>query len=105
MMCGGTRKLTPPPARRAACILDEAKVLTSGDRQAAYGHPLDHHGKTARLWSAYLGVAVEPAQVSALFILDKLVREQHLPKRDNRVDIAGYANVMDMISGGDHDQD
>jgi len=27
----------------------------------------------------------------------KLAREQHKPKRDNRVDIAGYAWVLDEV--------
>lgn len=61
------------------------------DRQ--YGDAYQHHATTAQMWSAYLGVRVQPEQVSMMFILDKIVRSKQQAKPDNLTDIAGYAAV------------
>lgn len=62
-------------------------------RDEQYGECLDHHAATAALWSVYLGFTVTPGQVSALFILDKLVRSRKEDKPDHWLDVAGYAAV------------
>jgi hypothetical protein len=41
---------------------------------------------------------VSPMQVALCLIQLKVAREVHAPKRDNLVDIAGYARVMEMLS-------
>ena len=79
-------------------ILDEAKRITSGIRQFDYGHPSDDFGRTAKLWSAVLGIDVTPAQAIICMICVKLSREVHKPKRDSRVDIAGYAFCLDEVN-------
>jgi hypothetical protein len=81
----------------AESILTEAQRIVNGPRRETYGHPKDHHGRTAQLWSAYLGFTVKPEDVGMLFILDKMQREKHLHKRDNLTDIAGYAQVVQLI--------
>lgn len=78
-------------------ILQEADRLTSVDRQATYGHPYDDYERTAALWSAYLGVPVTAEQAAMCMVLVKVSREAHLHKRDNLVDMAGYARVVDLI--------
>lgn len=78
-------------------ILDEASRITRGDRQASYGTPLSNHGLTAELWSAYLVAEITPRDVCILNILQKISREARGPKRDNLVDIAGYARNAEMI--------
>lgn len=72
-------------------ILDEAKRITAGDRQNAYGPPDQDFARTAAMWSQLLGVDVEARQVALCMIALKLSRETHQRKRDNWVDIAGYA--------------
>ena len=79
-------------------ILLEADALVSGDRQNDYGHPYDNWTQTAALWSPILGVEVTAEQALMCMIAVKIVRELHKPTRDNRVDMAGYANCLDMVA-------
>ena len=73
-------------------ILDEAARITSGDRQAAYGPPAQDFERTASMWSALKGVKFEAREVAMFMIALKLSGETHQRKRDNWVDIAGYAH-------------
>lgn len=75
-------------------LLRDAEALVNGPRNQTYGPPSDDFEVTARLWSAYLGVDVHPADVAALLILVKLRRLRMSPNRDHYdslADIAGYA--------------
>lgn len=78
-------------------ILQEAHRLTHGSRNADYGHPLDDYTRTAALVSALLAhkltSAITPAEMSLAMCCVKLSRQIHAPKRDNLVDLAGYAWV------------
>lgn len=78
-------------------ILQEAQRLVHGDRGADYGHPLDDFAKTALIWSAVLGVDVQPEQVALCMVGVKISREVNKPKRDNRVDGCGYFETLDMV--------
>lgn len=78
-------------------ILEEAMALTDGDRQDAYGHPLDDFTKTAAMWEQVLGVTVTAEQMALCMILVKVSRLTHKYKRDSVVDIAGYANTLQML--------
>lgn len=87
-------------------ILEEAAAITHVDRQQDYGHPYDNWTATATIFTGILqaaGVLREGAAVSAevaalLMVGVKCAREAHKPKRDNRVDTAGYAEVVDQIA-------
>lgn len=72
-------------------VLDEAARLTKVDRQATYGPPDEDFARTAAMWSALKGVSFESREVALFMILLKASREAHQNKRDNWVDIAGYA--------------
>jgi len=72
-------------------ILSEAMRLTSGDRQATYGPPDQDFRRTATMWTALFGREFEPKDVALAMICLKLSRQIHQKKRDNWVDIAGYA--------------
>jgi hypothetical protein len=78
-------------------VAQEAQRLVHGNRGADYGHPLDDFTKTATIWSVILGHPVTPEQVGLCMIGVKLSRELHRPKRDNLVDICGYAETVHMI--------
>lgn len=84
-------------AIKPSSILYEAHRLVHGDRNQSYGHPYDDFSRTARIWSAILGVEVSPAQVALCMIGVKISRECNKPNRDNRVDIAGYAETLQMV--------
>ena len=82
-------------------ILDEAARLVSGPRRKSYDHPLPNHQRIADLWNAYM--AARPAEpltacdVVRMMILLKLARDVFTPKRDNLVDIAGYAACLEQM--------
>lgn len=84
-------------------VLDEAAQATSQDRNTDYGHPRDNLENTARLWSAYLSrsmraeVTIEPRDVCNMMVLVKVSRDANAPKRDNLVDIAGWARCAEML--------
>jgi hypothetical protein len=72
-------------------VLEEALRITKGDRNASYGPPDQDFARTAAMWSALKGVTFEPREVAMFMIALKLSRETHQRKRDNWVDVAGYA--------------
>lgn len=72
--------------------LFKAVEIISNDRNADYDEPENNFITIADLWSAYLGVTVEPHDVAVLNILQKVSRIQTSPfKEDHWIDIAGYA--------------
>jgi len=78
-------------------ILQKAESLVKGDRGKNYGHPIVDFSRTARLWTALKDVEFSASDVAKFMIAVKLSRETNRPKRDNRVDIAGYALTLDMV--------
>lgn len=76
-------------------ILEEAKRLTSGPRGADYGPPWEDYTKVADMMNALFHKKLKSpftcADVPRIMILVKLSRDVNRPKRDNPVDIAGYA--------------
>ncbi len=86
-------------------ILSEAGHLTSGKRHNDYGHPRNDFARTAQMWTGILSEKLQPGQVITAMdvplcmIAVKLARQAHRHKRDNLVDIAGYARTAAMIAG------
>ena len=78
-------------------ILEEAKRIVHGDRGENYGHPFEDFSRTAKIWSAILGINIEPEQVALCMVGVKISREVNRPKRDNIVDGAGYFETLDMV--------
>jgi hypothetical protein len=79
-------------------ILPEANKLVHEDRSEAYDHPLDNFTRTAKLWQVLLEDVLKgeitPEMVGLCMIGVKLARECHTQRRDNLVDIAGYAETV-----------
>jgi Domain of unknown function (DUF6378) len=82
-------------------ILDEAKILVHNDRRKDYDHPAAFFSRQASMFSAAIAhklrepITAEEANI--FMILFKLNREITKPKKDNRVDGAGYFETLDMI--------
>ena len=80
-------------------ILDEAKRLTSTDRQETYGDPYINHKRIADLWSAYLDTEISPSQVALCLCLVKIARLIETPDHlDSFIDLAAYAAISGEIS-------
>ncbi len=88
--------------------LNEAAQLITGDRNRTYGSPTQNFSDTAAVWNTILrrklkdGESIGPGEVAAMMVGLKLVRMVAQPKRDNWVDIAGYAGCgyeADVASG------
>jgi hypothetical protein len=107
-------------------IEEEAHDLVFGDRGAAYGHPASDFQAMGRIAAAILSRWLEsgsmvvhsksqpcpdnepqylpdiPPQVVALLMTAvKLSRQSANPKRDNLVDLIGYALCADLIIEGE----
>lgn len=85
-------------------VLQEAERLIYGPRQASYGHPYDDFSKTGQMWGAILKEwrssgepNVPPELVGLCQIAVKISREVNAHKRDNIVDIAGYAGTVALV--------
>jgi hypothetical protein len=100
----GLEELYQEPARQES-ILDEALRITSGARRRDYDAARPNHERIAALWNAYLGLRknpggdLSPSDVATCMLLLKLARHVYTPKRDNLVDIAGYARCIAQIEG------
>jgi hypothetical protein len=85
-------------------VAAEAHAAVYGARGVDYGHPIDNFTDTARVWSALLHdklvTPISPEDVARCMIGLKLARDLHSPKRDNRVDICGYAITLDRLETG-----
>jgi hypothetical protein len=78
-------------------ILDEAQRIVGGDRAKAYGHPRQDFERTAKIWEAITGRSFTAMEVSLCMIGVKISRQVNSEKRDNLVDIAGYARTAEMV--------
>lgn len=88
-------------------ILQEAIRLTAVDRQKDYGHPIDDFTCAATLiniclqrkykekWLSIL--SIDATDIPIIQICVKLAREMNKHKRDNLVDICGYARTLEMV--------
>jgi hypothetical protein len=86
-----------------SAVLEEATKVVNGARRHSYGHPLDNHGCTADLWTAFLRrkygqcPTLSPEDVCWLNLLQKASREANRSKDDNLVDGIGYLMNIEMI--------
>lgn len=85
-------------------VLEEANRIIYGDREKTYGHPSKNFDATAALWNGYVQakygvreVHFNATDVAHMMILLKMARELHMHKRDNIVDMAGYAGCIQKM--------
>ena len=99
------RRSVPVEPPHEESILDEARRVTEGMRRVEYGEPLDDFGRVAHMWTGILarklreGQTITAMDIPLCMIAIKLARQSHHHKRDNLVDIAGYARTAAMVAG------
>ena len=69
------------------------------ERAEDYGDVNENFQCIATMWSALLGCDVSKAQVGLCMIALKVARENNRHKEDNVVDIAGYAELLNRLTG------
>ncbi len=85
------------PSAEMQNVLQEADAIVTGERQEAYGPPVESWREVARLWSEVLGHKVTASDALRCMIAMKLSREKFKHKRDNLTDIAGYTLILEMV--------
>jgi hypothetical protein len=83
-------------------ILDEAAELVYGKRGEDYGPPSEDFSRAIAIYRAWTGSAmiISPVDHARYMMCVKLAREAHVHKRDNLVDLCGYAQILcDLLEG------
>ena len=98
-----------------ADILAEAAKLTTGDRNAAYGHPHDNLTHMADMVNAYLTgkqgcvLSLDAEDMAWIMVFAKVSRTVATYKDDNYIDAAAYAAIAgecrEIIEGVDRSLD
>lgn len=86
-------------------VLQEAYRLVHGDRGEDYGHPFDDFAKTVGAINALFGVGpsglfnrpMVQEEWAMAMVIAKVSRQINLGKRENPVDMAGYAETLQMV--------
>lgn len=78
-------------------INQTAAAIVSGPRRKSYGDAKASFERIARSWSDILRSPVTSRQVALCMVALKVLRDSNKPKRDNLVDIAGYAELADKL--------
>lgn len=78
-------------------INQTASEVVKGPRRKSYGDARQSFERIARSWSDILTAPVSARQVALCMISLKTLRDSNSPKRDNLVDIAGYAELADGL--------
>lgn len=79
-------------------ILDEAKSVVYGSRQADYGSVTENFTRISKMWSVILNSDVTPEQVALCMCATKIARQCHKHKTDNLTDLAGYAATIEKMN-------
>ena len=82
---------------REKSILSEAEEIVNGSRHSDYGDAKESFSRVATIASVMTGKELAPEDCCAVLMAVKLVRESFAHKRDNLVDMCGYAELMNRL--------
>jgi hypothetical protein len=104
-MQGADFTLPKQTRRERATGLIQTAIATVAEREDGYGAPERDMARIAQMWSALLGVKVEPHMVPLCMIAVKLSRAAESYKEDNAVDIVGYTQVHEECQAFKREQE
>lgn len=93
-----TQNLQPPIETFLGQTAHMSMRLIQGDRASSYGDAKTSFERIASLWSTYKGVEITAKDVASMMILLKVSRGVTSAKRDNWLDIIGYAALGSEIA-------
>lgn len=85
------------PLNISKSILEEAAEIRAGVRAADYGDAVENFKRISEIATAISDVEVPPDICCIVQMATKLARERHKHKRDNLVDLCGYADILHLI--------
>jgi hypothetical protein len=92
-------RITAATAPTGESILVEAMRIIDGEREEDYGQARTNFDRIATGWEVIFDKQITGRQVALAMIWLKISRDLHHPKRDNAVDIAGYAGLLERVAG------
>lgn len=85
------------PLKIPKSILAEAAEIRGGNRAADYGDAVECFKLIAEIATLLIGVKITPEECCIVQMALKLARERYKHKRDNLVDLCGYADILYLI--------
>lgn len=82
---------------KSTSILTEAETIINGQRNTDYGDPTESFEKIAQIASLLSNKDLDADTCCAVMMAVKLTRQSFKHKRDNLVDLCGYAEIMNQI--------
>ena len=86
-------------------ILSEAEEIVNGSRHSDYGDAKESFSRIATIASVMTGKELAPEDCCAVLMAVKLVRESFKHKRDNLVDLCGYAHIMNELNENESEKE
>jgi len=78
-------------------ILQEAIEIRGGERKTDYGDAVENFDRIAEIFQVMSGRSISAADCALVQMAVKISRERHAHKRDNLVDLCGYADIYHLI--------
>lgn len=78
-------------------ILNEAIKIRNGERNADYGDAIINMKRITNILNTIQNKQFDEIDVCNVMIAVKLGRELHNHKRDNLVDLCGYADILNIL--------
>ena len=86
-------------------ILSEAEEIDNGSRHSEYGDAQESLSRVATIANVMTGKELSPEDCCAVLMAVKLVRESFAHKRDNLVDLCGYAHIMNELNENESEKE
>lgn len=77
-------------------VIQSADAIVNSERQAEYGDPVENAVAEAII-AATMGLIVSPSDIARTMIAVKTRRTALNDKRDTRIDLIGYTEILDRV--------